>query len=62
MDSSNCGEWDQLLRGMWNLPGPGIEPVSSYTSRQILNNQGRPESGKELGGDTRNPNVSSSPE
>ena len=25
----SCGEWDQLLRGMWNLPGPGIEFVSS---------------------------------
>ena len=37
---SSCGSWDlehrliscgaqaQLLRGMWDLPGPGIEPVS----------------------------------
>ena len=23
-----CGTWAQLLRGIWNLPGPGIEPVS----------------------------------
>ena len=32
---SNCGSWvqqlwlpAQLLSGMWNLPGPGIEPMS----------------------------------
>ena len=25
---SNCGTRAQLLRGMWDLPGPGIEPVS----------------------------------
>ena len=24
---SNCGSWAQLLRGMWDLPGPGLEPV-----------------------------------
>ena len=24
---SSCGSWAQLLRGMWDLPGPGIEPV-----------------------------------
>jgi len=22
------GTWALLLQGMWNLPGPGIEPVS----------------------------------
>ena len=26
---SNCGEQAWLLHGVWNLPGPGIEPVSS---------------------------------
>ena len=26
---SNCGSRAQLLRGMWDLPGPGLEPVSS---------------------------------
>ena len=26
---SNCGSWAQLLRGMWDLPIPGLEPVSS---------------------------------
>ena len=25
---SNCGSRAQPLRGMWDLPGPGIEPVS----------------------------------
>ena len=24
---SNCGSWAQLPRGMWDLPGPGLEPV-----------------------------------
>ena len=24
---SNCGSWAQLLRSMWDLPGPGLEPV-----------------------------------
>ena len=24
---SSCGTWAQLLCGMWDLPGPGIEPV-----------------------------------
>ena len=25
---SSCGAWAQLFHGMWDLPGPGIEPVS----------------------------------
>ena len=25
---SSCGAWAQLLRGLWDLPGPGHEPVS----------------------------------
>ena len=25
---SNCGSRAQPLRGMWDLPGPGFEPVS----------------------------------
>ena len=25
---SNHGSWAQLLRGMWDLPRPGLEPVS----------------------------------
>ena len=25
---SGCGTWAWLLCGMWDLPGPGLEPVS----------------------------------
>ena len=25
---SSCGAWAQLLCGIWDLPGPGLEPVS----------------------------------
>ena len=25
---SSCGAWTQLLLGMWDLPRPGLEPVS----------------------------------
>ena len=25
---SSCGAWAWLLRGIWDLPGPGLEPVS----------------------------------
>ena len=25
---SSCGPWAQLLHGMWDLPRPGLEPVS----------------------------------
>ena len=25
---SSCGAWAQLLHGMWDLPRPGLEPVS----------------------------------
>ena len=25
---SNCGSWALLLHGMWDLPRPGIEPMS----------------------------------
>ena len=25
---SSCGAWAQLLRGTWDLPGPGLEPMS----------------------------------
>ena len=25
---SSCGAWVQLLHGMWDLPGPGLEPGS----------------------------------
>ena len=25
---SSCGAWAELLHGMWDLPRPGLEPVS----------------------------------
>ena len=25
---SSCGTWAQLLHSMWDLPGPGLEPMS----------------------------------
>ena len=25
---SSCGSWDQLPRGMWDPPRPGLEPAS----------------------------------
>ena len=34
---SSCGSRAQLLRGMWDLPGPGLEPVSPGLGRQTLN-------------------------
>ena len=35
---SSCGTRDLLLRGMWDLPGPGLEPVSpALIGRWILN-------------------------
>ena len=33
---SSCGAWAQLLRGMWDLPGPWIEPVSSALAGGFL--------------------------
>ena len=34
---SNCGSRAQLLRGMWDLPRPGLEPGVPCIGRQILN-------------------------
>ena len=34
---SNCGSRAQLLRGTWDLPRPGLEPVSPALSGSILN-------------------------
>ena len=32
----SCGTRASLLRGMWDLPGPGIEPVSSVLAGRFL--------------------------
>ena len=34
---SSCGSRAQLLRGMWDLPGPVLEPVSPALAGEILN-------------------------
>ena len=33
---SSCGAQAQLLRGMWDLPGPGFEPVSPALAGGLL--------------------------
>ena len=33
---SSCGTRAQLLHGMWDLPGPGLEPVSPALARRFL--------------------------
>ena len=42
---SGCGARAQLLRSLWDLPGPGIKPASPYIARRILtlDHQGRPQ-------------------
>ena len=32
---SSCGARAQLLRGMWDLPRPGLEPVSPESARRF---------------------------
>ena len=32
---SSCGSRAQLLRGMWDLPRPGLEPVSPALARKF---------------------------
>ena len=33
---SSCGARAQLLRGMWDLPGPGLKPVSLALAGRLL--------------------------
>ena len=33
---SSCGAWAQVLCGMWDLPGPGLEPVSPAQAGRFL--------------------------
>ena len=33
---SSCGSRAQLLRGTWDLPGPGLEPVSPVLAGRFL--------------------------
>ena len=43
---SNCGSRAQLLRGMWDFPGPGLEPVSPALAGGFLTTAppGKPQS------------------
>ena len=36
MGFSTCSAWAWLLRGMWNLPGSGIEPMSPALADRFL--------------------------
>ena len=33
---SSCGTQAQFLRGMWDLPGPGLEPMSPVLAGEFL--------------------------
>ena len=33
---SSCGSWSLIARGMWNLPRPGIKPVSPALAGRFL--------------------------
>ena len=33
---SSCGTWAYLLRSMWDLPGPGLKPVSPALASRFL--------------------------
>ena len=35
---SSCGSRTQSLRGMWDLPGPGLEPVSPASAGRLPTN------------------------
>ena len=35
-DSVSCSGWVYLLRGRWNLPGPGIEPMPPASAGGFL--------------------------
>ena len=43
---NSCGAWAELLRGMWDLPGLGIEPVSPAVASGFLTTgpPGKPQS------------------
>ena len=36
---SSCGTWALLLRGMWKLPSPGIEPMSPALADGFLSTE-----------------------
>ena len=44
---SSCGSQAKFLRGMWDLPGPGLEPVSPALAGGFLTTEppGKPKDG-----------------
>ena len=42
---SSCGAWAQLLHGIWDLPRPGLEPMSPALAGELLTTvpPGKPE-------------------
>ena len=36
---SGCGTWGLVLRGMWNLPGPGIKVISPTLAGKFLSTE-----------------------
>ena len=34
--SGVCGTWSWLLRSMWDVPGPGLEPMSPALADELL--------------------------
>ena len=48
---SSCGAWAQLLHSMWDLPRPGLEPVSPVLSGRFLTTvqSGKPKDPKQIG-------------
>ena len=47
---NSCGTWAWLLHGTWDLPGPGIEPVSPALAGRVFTTEppGKPLSSKEF--------------
>ena len=54
---SNCGSQAQLLRGMWDSPRPGLEPVSSALAGRFSTTAppGKPQTCLKLNLSFRNP-------
>ena len=50
----SCGTQASLLHGMWDLPGPGLEPVSPALAGRFLTTEppGKPPEGITLKGTT----------
>ena len=45
---SSCGAWALLLRGVWELPGPGLEPLSPALAGGFLTTAPPGKPGKDI--------------